>query len=76
MKDFLKKIIDQRNELSVHAMIQKDLANNNDEEDFTASVSAEQWGRIYGPALKTKKKLQRGWMEVRYICFNKCFNLV
>ena len=43
-------------------------SNSTDEQtSVTASVSADQWARIYGPALKTKKKLKGGWLEVRYI---------
>ena len=41
--------------------------STNETTHVTASVSTDQWGRIYGPELKTKKKLRSGWLEVRYI---------
>ena len=43
-------------------------SNSTDEKTtVTALVSPDQWDRIYGPELKTKKKLRSGWLEVRYI---------
>ena len=41
--------------------------STNEKTTVTAPVSPDQWGRIYGPALTTKKKLQIGWLEVRFM---------
>ena len=41
--------------------------STNEKTSVTALVRPDQWGRIYGPELTTKKKLRSGWLEVRYI---------
>ena len=32
--------------------------------EITVPVTDEQWKKIYGPSLKTRNKLVKGWMEV------------
>ena len=38
--------------------------NTGEPKQITVPITDEQWKKIYGPSLKTRNKLVKGWMEV------------
>ena len=38
--------------------------NTGEPKEITVPLTDEQWKKIYGPSLKTRNKLVKGWMEV------------